>query len=152
MSDWITVKLQRPHKTQQELLDSVKRFNHVRCGRRWGKTTLICELCKPALEGYPVGIWYPTYKDLSEVWKEVKKRYHPVIVKKDEVPVILVRVPGERFQEVGPSFAFAPEIVALDRPAVLRHEPAVGCISFRPPRCRWRTCTAARFSTAATCR
>jgi len=80
------LRLQKPHKTQVELLNNVKRFNHIRCGRRWGKTTLICELCKPALEkGHPVGIWYPTYKDLSEVWKEVKHRYGPVIQKKDEV-------------------------------------------------------------------
>ena len=31
-----------------------------------------------------VGIWFPTYKDLSEVWKELKHTYSDVIVSKNE--------------------------------------------------------------------
>jgi len=38
-------------------------------------TTLIEELSSIALEGKRVGIWFPTYKDLSEVWKDLKKTY-----------------------------------------------------------------------------
>jgi len=78
------VKFPTLHPAQQEVIDTAKRFNHLRCGRRWGKTTLIVELCDPSLDGFPVGIWFPTYKDLSEVWHEVKKAYHEVILKKDE--------------------------------------------------------------------
>jgi len=32
MSEIVELRLQRPHKTQDELLGNVKRFNHVRCG------------------------------------------------------------------------------------------------------------------------
>lgn len=47
-------------------------------------TTLIEELCSPVFDGWPVGIWFPTYKDLSEVWKDVKKKYSPIISKVNE--------------------------------------------------------------------
>lgn len=72
------------HPAQQEIVSSAGRFNHLRCGRRFGKTTLIVELADPALDGFPIGIWFPTYKDLSEVWIEVKKAYNEVIVQKNE--------------------------------------------------------------------
>lgn len=80
----LIVKFPTLHPTQEEVINTAKRFNHLRCGRRWGKTTLIVELCDPALDGFPIGIWFPTYKDLSEVWHEVKKAYNQVISKKDE--------------------------------------------------------------------
>lgn len=67
--------LQRPHPAQQHILNNAKRFNHLRCGRRFGKTTLIEELASIALDGKRVGIWFPTYKDLSEVWKDVKRTF-----------------------------------------------------------------------------
>lgn len=83
--------LQELHPKQKEIINSAARFNHLRCGRRFGKTTLIAELSSIALDvgdgheiGWPVGIWFPTYKDLSEVWKELKKVYKPVIFRKDE--------------------------------------------------------------------
>lgn len=76
--------LQTPHPAQQFILDNAKRFNHLRCGRRLGKTSLIEELSSISLDGSRVGIWFPTYKDLSEVWKEIKKTYNPIISRKDE--------------------------------------------------------------------
>jgi hypothetical protein len=72
------------HPAQEEIFNNAKRFNHLRCGRRFGKTTLIEELSSVSLDGWPVGIWFPTYKDLSEVWKDIKKTYKPIIKRKDE--------------------------------------------------------------------
>jgi hypothetical protein len=72
------------HPAQEEIFKNAKRFNHLRCGRRFGKTTLIEELSSVSLDGWPVGIWFPTYKDLSEVWKDIKKTYKPIIRRKDE--------------------------------------------------------------------
>jgi hypothetical protein len=80
----IDVFIPKLHPKQQEIMDQAKRFNHLRCGRRFGKTTLIEELSSIALDGYPVGIWFPTYKDLSEVWKDVKKTFKPVINRQNE--------------------------------------------------------------------
>lgn len=72
------------HPAQEYILQNAKRFNHLRCGRRFGKTTLIEELSSIALEGWPVGIWFPTYKDLSEVWKDLKKLYAPITSRANE--------------------------------------------------------------------
>jgi hypothetical protein len=83
------------HPAQEHILKNAKRFNHLRCGRRFGKTTLIEELSSVCLDGWPVGIWFPTYKDLSEVWKELKKAYKPLISRKDEqLKQIELIIPG----------------------------------------------------------
>lgn len=72
------------HPKQEFIMGNAKRFNHLRCGRRFGKTTLIEELSSISLEGWPVGIWFPTYKDLSEVWKDLKKLYAPITSRANE--------------------------------------------------------------------
>ena len=76
--------LPRLHEKQQFIIDNALRFNHLRCGRRFGKTTTIEELSSIALDGKRVGIWFPTYKDLSEVWKDIKKCYKVATKRKDE--------------------------------------------------------------------
>lgn len=70
--------LPKLHPKQKQIMDQAKRFNHLRCGRRFGKTTLIQELTSIALDGKLVGVWFPAYKDLAEVWSEVKTLYKPV--------------------------------------------------------------------------
>lgn len=74
-----------PHPAQRKILESRKRFNHLRCGRRFGKTSLIAELSSITLDGKFVGIWFPTYKDLDPVWEQLKKTFKPVIRRKNEV-------------------------------------------------------------------
>ena len=82
----VTVDFYLPtlHPAQKHILENAKRFNHLRCGRRFGKTTLIEELSSISLDGKRVGVWFPTYKDLSEVWKDVKKTYNSIIRKQNE--------------------------------------------------------------------
>lgn len=81
----MTIKLKRPHRAQQQILDEARRFNIVKCGRRFGKTVLTENLSiKPALEKKFVGYWTPTYKDVSKVWDEIKFILHPIIKRKDE--------------------------------------------------------------------
>lgn len=60
-------------------MDTAKRFNTVKCGRRFGKTTLCEELLlspddarNGALSGFPVAYLAPTYKMVMNVWREVK--------------------------------------------------------------------------------
>lgn len=49
------------------------------CGRRWGKTKLgIDRIVQPAMDSYPVAWFSPTYKMLTEVWREVVHRLQPV--------------------------------------------------------------------------
>lgn len=76
--------LDSPHPKQREILQNRRRFNHIRCGRRFGKTSLIEYLVTPTLKGAYIGIWFPTYKDLSEVWKHIKSRFFDVIADKNE--------------------------------------------------------------------
>lgn len=62
-----------------------KRFNVLKCGRRFGKTQLSKELViNPLLDGKRVGYWYPNYKDGKDVWSDLKYTLHEVIASKDE--------------------------------------------------------------------
>jgi hypothetical protein len=79
------IRIPKPHKNQDYILNNARRFNVVKCGRRFGKTTIIKRLSKPALkDGWYVGIWMPTYKDLAEVWKDLNATFFPAIKKKNE--------------------------------------------------------------------
>lgn len=78
------VLLVQPHQNQLKILQNKKRFNLVKCGRRFGKTELVKLLSSYALNGKLIGIWFPTYKDLSEIWVELLNTFHDVILRKDE--------------------------------------------------------------------
>lgn len=79
------IRIPKPHKNQEFILTNAKRFNVVKCGRRFGKTTIIKKLSKPALkDGWYIGVWMPTYKDLAEVWKDLNATFYPAIKKKNE--------------------------------------------------------------------
>jgi hypothetical protein len=80
----IIIKLKKLHPKQEEILQTAKRFNVLKCGRRFGKTTLIEELSSIVLDGKLVGIFFPTYKDCSDVWTVLKTLYLPLIKKSNE--------------------------------------------------------------------
>ena len=81
----INVTLPRPHPSQAMILGASKRFNVLACGRRFGKTTHgINRLVRPALAGNPVGWFAPTFKYLSDAWREFIKVLNPVIVRSNE--------------------------------------------------------------------
>jgi len=80
----LTISLCRPHKNQLKILEIKRRFNIVKSGRRFGKTELVKLLASYALQGKLIGIWFPTYKDLSEIWREMVITFYPAILKKDE--------------------------------------------------------------------
>lgn len=81
----VIVKLRKLHDAQKEIITTRKRFNVIKCGRRFGKTELSQELIsETVLSGGIVGIWTPTYKDLYEVWMHCKNIFHDVISGKDE--------------------------------------------------------------------
>ncbi len=81
----LKIILPRPHSGQSEILSSRKRFNVANCGRRFGKTTITSQLItEVVLEGGTVAYFAPTYKMLSEVWREVKTIFSPVVIAKNE--------------------------------------------------------------------
>lgn len=72
------------HSSQRKISLEARRFNVLALGRRFGKTTLgVDKLIHPALQGYPVAWFAPTYKLLLEVWRECLKAVAPIIDKKD---------------------------------------------------------------------
>lgn len=90
----VVIKIPRLHFSQEIIFDQRKRFNVLKCGRRFGKTTLIQELTSIALDGQYVGIWSPTYKDLHEVWKQLVQTLFPVIESKNEQVKQIVLITG----------------------------------------------------------
>jgi hypothetical protein len=91
----LTVDLPRPHPAQQRVLSEAARFNAVACGRRWGKTVLGISLAsRTALDGFPVGWFAPTYRLLSEAWRELKFLLAEVIRKSNETEKRLELVTG----------------------------------------------------------
>lgn len=93
MSELI-VRLKTPHLNQQKIFAGSKRFNVVKNGRRFGKTEMAKELSSIALDGKYIGFWAPTYKDLHEVWNELKYTYYEVIQEKNEQVKQLVLITG----------------------------------------------------------
>lgn len=81
----IDLRLLPPHPKQAQILREARRFNVLKCGRRFGKTCLTEELISnKILEGLPVAYYSPTYKDLFNVWDRIKHLLTPIIIKKDE--------------------------------------------------------------------
>ena len=87
------MKLITPHKNQLILTEQHKRFNHIKCGRRFGKTFFINILLAKAFINesngkrttpFKIGIWFPTYKDLDHVWLKAKSDFHELIASKSE--------------------------------------------------------------------
>lgn len=77
----IRIELPKPHPAQQQVLDEAKRYCVLACGRRWGKTRLgIDRAVTPALAGFPVGWFSPTFKMQQEAWRDIQGVLAPVIV------------------------------------------------------------------------
>ena len=81
----LLVKLNKLHEKQAYIVETKKRFNVLKCGRRFGKTELMTDIgINSAIDGYPVGYWSPTYKDLYEVWNTTKRLVKDITKRKDE--------------------------------------------------------------------
>lgn len=72
------IELDAPHAGQQRVIDEAKRWNVLQCGRRFGKSSLGQNLViDTAIHGNPAAWFAPTYKLLSEVWRESKRLLAP---------------------------------------------------------------------------
>lgn len=75
----VSLALPKPHVGQQRVISEASRFNVVCCGRRWGKTTMgVNRSIDTALKGDPAGWFAPTYKVLTDVWRNSKRLLQPV--------------------------------------------------------------------------
>ncbi len=81
----VIIKLHKLHPAQNQIVNEAKRFNVLKCGRRFGKTDLTKELTiNPLLDGKFIGYWTPTYKDLYDVWQELNFSLRDIIQTKSE--------------------------------------------------------------------
>jgi hypothetical protein len=84
LTQTITLKLPRLHDAQREIKQSAARFNVLCCGRRFGKDVLLKDrLIQPALEGYPVAWFSPSYPTMTEVWRELRGLLQPLTKRTD---------------------------------------------------------------------
>jgi len=68
------------HDGQVKVWDERGKRNAVRCGRRWGKTKGIITLaCDAIIEGKKVGLFAPTYKQLTEPYEEIAVTLEPIV-------------------------------------------------------------------------
>lgn len=82
----VQIEVKRPHRGQIRVLSEADRYNVLKIGRRFGKTELAINnlIIIPALQGYPVAYYAPTYKDLDEVWQQLKTLLMPMLISKNE--------------------------------------------------------------------
>lgn len=84
------IRMPNPHQGQAKVKREARRYNCVVSGRRWGKSLMGIELVaetvlgKTPIPGYPAAWFSPTYKMLSDIWREMKLMLHPVTQKVSE--------------------------------------------------------------------
>lgn len=72
MTNRIEIHAPAPHAGQARVIAESRRFNVLMCGRRFGKTTLGKDrIGRAAWRGLPCAWFAPTYKLLTEVWREI---------------------------------------------------------------------------------
>jgi hypothetical protein len=106
----LSISLPKPHPAQATVLKERRRFNVVCCGRRFGKTTLgVNRLVMAALPGRPVAWCSPSYRMLTEVWRDCRRIIAPVVQRVD--------TQQHRIELVGGGVI---EMWSLDQPDVAR--------------------------------
>ena len=84
-----------PHPAQERIIQERKRFNVVKCGRRFGKSEMSQELAIYCLDyGLRCAYFAPTYKDAHEWWEEIKSLVSGLIAQKNEQVKQIVSVTG----------------------------------------------------------
>lgn len=81
-----SVRFDPLHDAQAEIAAARARFVVACCGRRFGKTHFsLRRAVHPALAwGKPVGLFWPTYKDVAQYWRDLKTICKPVTADKSE--------------------------------------------------------------------
>ena len=68
------------HSGQIPIVSHPARFKGLRCGRRWGKTTIfVSRATTRAVQGHYYGYFVPDYKIMSEMFEECEEILSPII-------------------------------------------------------------------------
>ena len=91
----LTVKLPRPLDWQRQVMTEARRFNVLAIGRRAGKSELgKMQAVTPDVLRQPVGWFSPTYKDMTEVWRDMSARLAPIVSRQNATEKRLEYVTG----------------------------------------------------------
>jgi len=91
----VTIAIPDLHDAQAAVKAGARRFSVLVCGRRWGKTLLCDELILDTLlAGGQVAYSTPTYKMLSDVWRDVVELLKPITKTRSEQERRLETVTG----------------------------------------------------------
>jgi phage terminase large subunit-like protein len=121
------IQLPRPHPAQEAVTRERGRFNVLCAGRRWGKTTLgLSRLILSALQGESVAWCSPSYRMLTEVWRDARRIASSVVVRTDSQQHRLELVTGgvvEMWSLDQPDVARGRKYrtVVIDEAAMVRH-------------------------------
>lgn len=86
----VRITLAELHTAQRRVEDEARRFNVLCCGRRWGKNILGQNkaieraIGSPDIAGGPVAWFAPTYKMLSDDWRDIRHITAPITRKVSE--------------------------------------------------------------------
>lgn len=91
----IELELPTLHMNQKTIKDNLNRFNCVCCGRRFGKNILLEDIIiNYLLQGKIVGHFEPTYKMVSDVWRDLVRILKPIANKIDNSAMRIEIVTG----------------------------------------------------------
>jgi hypothetical protein len=83
------------HPGQRTILNNAARFNQVCCGRRWGKTFMLNRMASQMVaNGMSVGIFTPSYKYQSEIYREVHSTLRPIKYESNKTEGIIRTITG----------------------------------------------------------
>ncbi len=91
----LKVTLPRPLEWQRQVMTEARRFNVLSIGRRAGKSELGKMMTvTPEVLRQPVGWFSPTYKDMTEVWRDMSARLAPIVSRQNATERRLEYVTG----------------------------------------------------------
>ncbi len=131
--------LPRPHAGQKAILRDRRRFNVLACGRRFGKTSVAQPLLlEPAIKrGLPTAYFSPTYKTLTDVWRDMVRVAHPVTASSNSSDHRLELINGSVIEmwsldnpNAGRGRKYARAII--DEAAMVRHLKEAWTAAIRP--------------------
>ena len=94
-SQAIRLRLPKLHLAQRATSDEAARFNVLVAGRRFGKNVLFRDIAiHPALHGHPVGWFAPSYRMLTDDYREMKALLSPLVTQANEAQKTLRLITG----------------------------------------------------------
>lgn len=91
----IDVKLHEFHSGQKEIAENRGKRTLMRCGRRFGKTTMFEDLaCLFAVDSLSVGWFSPKYKYMQGSYRRIRKALKPLIVRSSLTDGVIELVTG----------------------------------------------------------